>query len=329
MYSHPEGKKLACDLCLHKCRINDRSFGICQIRKNVDGNLNLPYFGIFSGLGFDPIEKKPFYHYKPGTKVYSVGYWGCNLQCPFCQNWAISQSLPERNKSEVTPEALIEALKNEHLDSVCHTYSEPSIHIEYLLECAALAEKDNIYSLLVTNGSLQTEPAQTLYSKMAAVNIDLKSMKPEYYHRVLKGNLSAVMDNIRIAAELTHLEVTTLVVPGNNDSVSEIRKSSSFLKEVEERAGKAIPYHLSRYFPHYKERSEPTSLSLMDELQNEALKHLQFVYLGNTEKSSDTHCPECGATAINRNGYRVKTAYLQENNDAICQDCGSLLPIVL
>ena len=329
MYTTLKDNKLLCELCSHHCIIDEGRSGFCRARENIHTSLHLPFYGLLSGTGIDPIEKKPLYHYRPGTKVFSVGYWGCNLRCPFCQNWQISQQDPGHRTGMVTADSLISQIQNANLDSVCHTYSEPSIHIEYLLECAEKARELEMRSLLVTNGNLEPKPARDLYGKMAAVNIDLKSMNEEYYRRILRGDLNTVLNNIRTAVELSHVEVTSLIVPGNNDSVSEIRKAAVFLRRVEDETGKSIPFHLSRYFPNFKEQTDPPEVLLLKELQHEAQKHISYVYLGNVDEVSETRCRECGFLLIIRHGYKTQNTFAVKNNKVICPNCQACQPITL
>lgn len=331
MYTVSSDTALRCQLCFHRCAIKPGESGFCHVRFNSGGSLALPFYGKISSSGMDPIEKKPFYHYRPGTSIYSLGYWGCNLHCPFCQNWTISQTVPALLScpETVTPSHLIRQLQDSGLDSICHTYSEPSIHFEYLSDCAELAKDSEIKSVLVTNGSILEKPARELYAKMAAVNIDLKSMNPEYYAGKLHGNLNTVLENIRIAASLTHLEVTCLIVPGNNDSIDEMVKAASFLQTVEQCTKTVIPLHISRYFPGYKQKNPPVSPSLLKDIQKECLNYLPYVYLGNTNDPVNTYCHRCGSKVIHRDGYYIKRLFKELSGAAVCQNCGERLPVIL
>ena len=280
----------------------------------------------------DPIEKKPLYHFRPGTEVLSIGFAGCNLNCPFCQNWHISQNtdISGRNYS---PTEIIAAAKQSSARSLAYTYSEPLVHIEFLLDCMKEAREAGIANVLVSNGCVNSEAAEEILKLTDAANIDLKSFSPETYKSTLGGDLEAVLGFIRMAAEKkVHLEITTLIVPGLNDSKAELDKCADFIAGLET-GGNAIPWHLSAYHPDWKWKTPPTSPALINETALRARKRLPYVYSGNIAgEKNETSCPHCGKTLVDRRGYRVDTSGLslkKENGKLLyfCAACGKSVPV--
>ena len=220
-----------CTLCPHRCRIPDGSSGRCGVRVNVNGTLVLPYYGKISSIALDPIEKKPLYHYYPGNQILSVGFLGCNFHCPFCQNYSISQST-DRSTMELTPQEVVNKALAENSFAIAYTYNEPSIHFEFVTATADLARNSSLKNVLVTNGHLEKEAASELLGRMDAVNIDLKSYDDEFYRRELGGDLDTVKQFIRIAGELCHVEITTLLIAERNDSEEELTAIAGFIASV-------------------------------------------------------------------------------------------------
>jgi pyruvate formate lyase activating enzyme len=276
----------------------------------------------------DPIEKKPLYHYHPGSRILSVGFVGCNLQCPFCQNWHISQAgggqrIPSRY---YTPEALIHAAQAEGSGQIAYTYAEPLVHLEYLLECMTLAREAGIANVLVSNGCISDAGAEAVLRLTEAVNIDLKCFSEGTYTRLLQGDLAAVLAFITRAFETgVHLEVTTLVVPGLNDREEEIDRGVAFLASLSPQ----IPLHLSAYHPAYTWEAPATDPLRLQALASRARETLAYVYTGNLPGSSqDTICPRCGRAVIRREGYRIDTSGLCPDGSC-CRWCGNALPITV
>ena len=311
---------IKCSLCPHNCVIHNDKFGICSIRKNESMELKLPWHGVLSAVNIDPIEKKPLYHFYPGSNILSIGFYGCNFHCQFCQNYQISQStISTAGKEPVMPEELMELAGKNGIASIAYTYSEPVIHFEYITECAELAHSKGIKNVLVTNGYLNPSPARELLSLMDGVNVDLKSFTEPFYHKI-GGRLEPVKEFIRLASELTHLEVTTLVIPGENDSEKEIMKIAGFLADLDTN----IPLHLSCYYPVYKYKTPATSISSVLSLAKSAEKFLNFVYPGNVGlKEINTFCPKCNNTIVSRKGYSVSTSGI---TDGKCSKCGNIIP---
>jgi pyruvate formate lyase activating enzyme len=326
-YWRPESDgSVRCELCPHHCRIAEGRWGICKVRRCESGALALPRYGLVSALAMDPIEKKPLHHFLPGSSAFSVGFVGCNLRCPFCQNWRISQDTPERLEP-YTPEALVEAALRSGAPSIAYTYSEPTVHFEFVLAAMGAARSAGLKNVLVTNGCLEGAPARELLGLTDAANVDLKSWSPEGYAKILGGDRDAVLEFIRIAASLCHLEATTLVVPGLSDSRDGIVGIARFLSSL----SPDIPLHLSAYHPDWKYDAAPTGPGLLHEFAALARAELRYVYIGNlAEEGSDTRCPDCGATVIARRGYRVDAAGMKiRGSEASCASCGSALPIVV
>jgi pyruvate formate lyase activating enzyme len=284
----------------------------------------LPYFGLVSSLSTDPIEKKPLHHFLPGSAAFSVGFAGCNLRCPFCQNWSISQELPPRLEA-FSPESLVKAALRSGAPSIAYTYSEPCVHFEFVRNAMTAARRAGLKNVLVTNGCLSPTPARELLALTDAANVDLKSWSADAYEKVLGGDRDAVLEFIRIASSICHLELTTLVVPGISDDEAGILSIASFIAGL----SPDIPLHLSAYRPEWKFRSPPTDPALLASLAAAAGAQLRYVFVGNVPgRSSDTLCPDCGSIVVSRRGYRIDTSGLRKTDSAAyCANCGMALHI--
>lgn len=326
---------VSCYLCPHHCRLKPGQVGICGVRRNEAGILILPYFGKISALALDPIEKKPLYHFHPGRQILSAGFLGCNLHCPFCQNFRISQSTAAATE-DLSPAELVDLAESRGSFGIAYTYNEPVIHAEYILEAAALARKRGLKNVLVTAAFLDEEPAKDIFSAMDAANIDLKGYDEEFYRREIGGRLDAVLRSIRIASTRCHLEVTTLVIPGRTDSPDQIDAISAFVAEIDPN----IPFHLSAYYPTYQYTAPGTPPDLILARAQAARERLNYVYTGNIAGSNDTFCHNCGAILVSRNGYRIRVEHLKPGPGAgteaavaasgysRCGKCGTEVPIV-
>jgi pyruvate formate lyase activating enzyme len=310
---------VVCTLCAHTCRIARGESGICRVRVNRDGAPALPYYAAVSALHVDPIEKKPLYHFHPGAQVLSVGFLGCNFRCPFCQNYSISQSTRASTRA-ILPKELPGLARESDALGVAYTYNEPTIHFEYLTEAAAAVHDAGLANTLVTNGHLTRKPARELLGGMDAVNVDLKSFNASFYEDELGGRLDAVQDFITIAAELTHLEVTTLLIPGKNDSDEEIDAIASFIADL----SPDIPLHLSGYYPTYQYVIAATTPTDLERACGIARGRLNHVYPGNLPGDSTTRCASCGQTLVTRSGYAVRVVGLDGDR---CSACGATSPI--
>jgi len=333
MESLPEGR-LSCSLCHHRCILAEGARGICRVRGNSGGKPDLPFYGLVSSLALDPIEKKPLLHFLPGTEVFSAGFYGCNLRCPFCQNWEISQGT-EAGGSRLKPSALVDLALASGAPSLAFTYSEPTVHFEYLVEAADLAREKGLRTVLVTNGQLNHEPAERLLTRMDAVNLDIKCFSEEAYRRVLKGELHQALDFATLAWQTSWLEVTTLLVPGLDEWEGAVEGIAGFLAGL----SPLLPLHLSAYHPAYRMEEPPTRAALVHELAARARKSLAFVYEGNLAgEDSRSNCQACGSLLVSRRGYRVEAGGLapgvpgslpmSPRSAASCASCGEPAPFV-
>jgi pyruvate formate lyase activating enzyme len=295
--------------------------------RSAEGGGSLPFYGRISSIAIDPIEKKPLFHYRPGQAILSAGFVGCNLRCPFCQNWQISQTTTAAGNF-VSPEDLVAKALAFGLEQIAYTYSEPLVHAEYLTDCMALARSRGIANVLVTNGCVSGEAAGEIIPLADAANIDLKCFSPESYKNVLGGELSAVKDFIKTAAAKIHTEVTTLIVPDFNDGVEEIDSCIDFIASV----SNEIPWHISAYHPAYKLKTPPVKAEVILGIKKRARQKLLYCYTGNIwDDDNDTVCLNCGSVLIKRNGYEVKTPGLVKKSGSggkyHCGQCGTALPV--
>jgi pyruvate formate lyase activating enzyme len=274
-----------------------------------------------SALSVDPIEKKPLYHFLPGSQTYSIGFVGCNLRCPFCQNFGISQSTNSQT-FVVEPENLVREALKARCPSIAHTYSEPLVHAEFVIESMRAARAAGLLNVLVTNGNASADAAGEILSLCDAVNVDLKGWDPSFYHDELGGDLRETVDFITMAhARGVHVEVTTLVIPGKNDEETQVEGMASFLGSL----SNDIPYHLSAYRPMYRYTIPATPASTIDLLVEHARRHLRYVYPGNAQfHRSSTRCPSCNAVLVSRDGYSVDASGLAGGH---CAACGAPAPI--
>ncbi|MBC3797911.1 AmmeMemoRadiSam system radical SAM enzyme [Acetobacterium tundrae] len=273
--------KVECLLCPHHCKLNEDGIGFCRARVNQSGTITALNYGLITSMALDPIEKKPLRRFFPGSKILSVGSFGCNLRCPFCQNYEISQAgFEEAYARKMSPESLIDealSLRDQGNIGVAYTYNEPLVGYEFVRDCAKEAKKNGLKNVVVTNGCFCEEPMRELLPDIDALNIDLKGFTQQFYDK-LKGDLETVKRTIQIATEYSHVEVTTLIVPGENDSVAEIRALSKWLASV----GKDIPFHLTRFFPNYKMLDrDATEVAEVYRLAEKARESLEYVYVGN------------------------------------------------
>ena len=285
--------KLRCDVCFRHCELPEGAIGFCGSRKCVNGTLVADNYGRVTSLALDPIEKKPLHRFHPGSMILSVGSYGCNLRCPFCQNYEISwskQALRLRDRAEyISPEqlaGLAARYRREGNIGVAFTYNEPLIGYEYVLDTARLIREQGMKTVLVTNGTAELSVLEKLGPYIDAMNIDLKGFTDRYYENVLCGSRRMVMDFIREAVKLSHVEITTLIIPGENDSESEMRELAGWIRGLKDaegrRIGERIPLHISRFFPrfHMTDR-DATDVGVVYRLAEVAREELEFVYTGN------------------------------------------------
>ncbi len=314
-YSIQPDRTVRCSLCPHECSIASGKAGFCKVRQHRDGKLLATNYGQVASMALDPIEKKPLYHYYPGHTILSVGTIGCNLACRFCQNWHISrENAPtEPLRPEELRDLAVRAHQVHGSIGLAYTYSEPGVWFEFLTTVMPLIHEAGLKNVLVTNGFLQPEPWQELLQWTDAANIDLKGFSDEYYRTMCSGKLDPVLANIRLAVQQIPVELTTLVIPGENDAPRQIDAMAQWIAQLDPK----IPLHLSRYFPNYQMTVDPTPLETMAEAYRIAKAHLPYVYLGNLGGTNDTLCPACGAVWVERSGYQTKV-----NVDETCRNCG-------
>lgn len=320
-YTKDEDGKILCYLCPQRCHIKEGGIGFCGARKVEDGVLYTLNYGNISSASLDPIEKKPLYHYKPGSFILSVGSFGCNFRCGFCQNSSISQNKPQTQLVE--PEELVNfALRQENNIGLAFTYNEPSIWYEYIRNVCEKSQNEDLDLILVSNGYISEEPLQTLLPFIDAANIDLKAFNNKFYKNVCYGDIKAVMNNIEKVHGKLHLEITTLLVEGYNDSDDEIESLCKWLSDL----NPDIPLHLSRYFPSYKFDAPATSIDRMENCSNIAREYLNYVYVGNVPNiTNNTYCPKCGEIVIDRSAFSAKINL----KEGYCLNCGYKINVVI
>lgn len=306
LYEVNKSKIIHCFLCNHNCRIADGKFGLCSVRQNIDGKLYTLVYGKLAAAHVDPVEKKPLYHFLPGSTSYSVATVGCNFKCGFCQNWQISQtSAVENSKTqETSPIEIVNAAMENGCRSISYTYTEPTIFFEYALDIAREAKKHKLYNIFVSNGYMTKEAAGEIKPYLDAANIDLKSFSDEFYKKTCRARLTPVLDTIKLLKKLNvWLEITTLVIPGENDSEGELNDIARFIAET----GKDIPWHISRFHPDYRFNEQAhTPVKTLQAARDIGLKHgLRYVYIGNADGGSDTWCHNCKSLLIRRQYFDI------------------------
>lgn len=319
-----KSRKVRCEICANYCKIADGSYGICKQHKNINGELFDESFGVVSSLNADPIEKKPLYHFLPGTLTYSVGGFGCNMGCLHCQNYMISQEFDKiSDKFNILPETIVENAINQGCKSIAWTYNEPTIHLPFNKKTSLLAKRKNLKIVYVSNGYMSDQSLSEILNFVDAFNIDLKSMSQNFYKKICKADLNIVLDNLkRIYDADKHLEITNLLINGYNDLTEEITKLANFIAD---NLGCDIPLHFSRAFPYYKLNDiSPTAEDKLFEAKRIADDcGLEYVYIGNLDCDANTYCPDCGEILLKRNNYSTEVL----NNDKKCIKCGKELNI--
>jgi pyruvate formate lyase activating enzyme len=316
-------KKGQCHLCAHECRIPEAGFGICGVRQNVQGTLYTHVYGEVIAANVDPVEKKPLYHFLPGSMIYSVATIGCNFKCGFCQNWQISQvSTADGDvvpKRQMMPQEIVAEAKRNHCLSIAYTYTEPTIFFEYAYDTARLAKKAGLRNVFVTNGYMTRQALDVISPYLDAANVDLKSFSDDTYRRTCKAGLQPVLDTLAAMKEIgVWLEVTTLVVPGENDSEQELRQIAKYLAGIDTR----IPWHISRFHPDYKFQDH-TATPIETMLKAREIGRgagLRYIYLGNIAEGTDTNCERCHERVIERRYMGLNDCRLDNGH---CPSCGT------
>ena len=321
LWNKLDEKRVHCYLCAHECRISESKFGICGVRQNVGGILYTLVYGEGIAAHVDPIEKKPLYHFLPGTMSYSIATVGCNFKCGFCQNWQISQASMRNgvvaSRGTLMPEQIVEETKKNNCSSISYTYTEPTIFFEYAYDTARLTKQAGLYNVFVTNGYMTRQALDMIKPYLDAANVDLKSFSEAYYKKNCKAHLQPVLDTIASMKELgIWLEVTTLVIPGENDSDEELSQIAEFLARVD----KDIPWHISRFHPDYRllDHTATPVETLRRAREIGHRKGLRYIYLGNVPEGANTYCYRCQQLVTERRYMGVKSDNLKKGRCPAC-----------
>ncbi|MBN2690197.1 MAG: AmmeMemoRadiSam system radical SAM enzyme [Gammaproteobacteria bacterium] len=316
--------RIECEVCPRHCKLSDGQRGFCFVRQCQSDKIVLTTYGLSSGLAIDPVEKKPLYHFYPGSKVFSLGTAGCNLSCKFCQNWHISAARDINILSQkASPREIAEYAKNHNCESVAFTYNEPTIFLEYAIDTAKECHKLGIKTIAVTNGYIEKEACAEFYKYIDAANVDLKAFNDATYAKLMGGHLQVVLDTLLYLKHETDvwLEITTLLIPGENDSDAELQAECNWIVE---NLGVDVPLHFSAFFPAWKMLDkEPTSLKTLQRARNIAKQSgIRHVFLGNIydPASSHTYCHNCGKIIIERHNYQILSYHLTGDK---CEFCGT------
>lgn len=317
--------RIQCDLCPRFCKLHDSQRGLCFVRQNRSGQIVLTSYGRSSGFCIDPIEKKPLNHFYPGSAVFSFGTAGCNLACKFCQNWDISKSREmDTLMSQAAPEKIAAVAAEHQCISVAYTYNDPVIFHEYAIDTALACRELGIRSVAVSAGYVCAKPREEFYRVMDAANIDLKAFTEKFYHKITGSHLQEVLETLLYIKQETAvwLELTTLLIPGENDSEHELQAMTQWVAEY---LGTDVPMHFSAFHPDWKMRDKPRTAtqSLLTARRIALDNGIRYAYVGNVHRpeAQSTYCHHCGAELIGRNGYQLSVWNLSETGD--CKACGT------
>ncbi len=320
------GNRVKCLLCPRECEVADVERGYCGVRENQGGKYQTLVYGALCSANVDPIEKKPLFHYLPGTTAFSVATAGCNIECKFCQNWQISQFRPEQVESvHIDPERLISACRSRQAPTIAYTYSEPVIFYEYMHDTAALARQQGLGSVMISNGYIQEKPLRQLCQQLTGVKIDLKAFTEQFYRETCAGELKPVLATLEVLKDIgIWFELVILVIPTLNDAPQEIEGMSRW---VVEHLGPDVPMHFTRFHPTYRVTNlPPTPVSTLERCRQIALEAgVHYVYAGNvaTHPGENTYCHGCGTELIRRVGFLVKSNQIA---DGQCPKCHTPIP---
>ena len=325
-YEKGSGARVRCTLCPHHCTLPPGRRGICLTRENHDGVLVSRNYGAPVSWALDPIEKKPLYHFHPGTAIFSMGANGCNLQCRFCQNHEIARRvLPVASRCA---DELLALYLQSGAPGIAFTYTEPVVWYETVLEIGMRVKQRGGYTVMVTNGFVEPQPLAKLLEVIDAWNVDIKSIRPAFYRRLCKGDCAPVLRSCEQIQRTAHLEITTLLIPGENDHPHEVDTLAAWIATT---LGRETPLHLSGYVPRYRMTLPPTPSATIRRACEQARGHLDYVYPGNcaAATTSDTCCPGCAATLIRREGYQVRICEDLLSSPPRCAQCGKDIPVTL
>lgn len=324
-YEKLDNQQVSCFLCAHHCKIADQKFGFCRVRQNLAGTLFTHTYGKVVAANIDPIEKKPLYHFLPGSTSFSIAAIGCNFRCEFCQNWEISQACFQKGDcpgTELAPEEVVNFASKNKCKSISYTYTEPTIFFEYALETAKKAKEKGLKNIFVSNGYMTPECLETIKPFLDAANIDLKFFKDASYKKICAASLQPVLDSIKLLKKMgIWVEITTLVIPDKNDSEEELSSIAEFIASVD----KEMPWHVSRFQPNYKlTHDQATPEAALEKARAIGAKAgLKFVYAGNVSGwGNDTNCPKCSQLLIKREVFSILENNLEKGK---CRNCNAIL----
>jgi len=324
LYDKLEGETVQCYLCAHRCTIREGRRGVCQVRENDGGTLYTRVYGRVIAEHVDPIEKKPLFHFYPGSRAYSIATPGCNFRCRWCQNASISQMPRDRGMlqgRDTPPGDVVAAARRANCRSIAYTYTEPTIFFEYTDDVGKLAHEEDMANVFVTNGFMTPEMLEEMDPTLDAANVDLKAFRDDTYREYVGARLEPVLDSLKKMKELgIWLEVTTLVIPGINDDPEELRDAARF---VAQELGPETPWHISRFFPSYKMNdTPPTPLKTVEQaLEIGQEEGLRYVYAGNVPGEAHTSCHACGERLVRRRGYTIMENRVSAAGE--CPECGT------
>ena len=321
--------RVRCDLCNHRCAIDDGERGICRVRENRKGILYSLVYGKIIAAHVDPIEKKPLFNFHPGTRAFSIATVGCNFKCAHCQNADISQLPAESDRikgQEASPEQIVRTAEKSDCESIAYTYTEPTIFMEYAYDTAKIAHQRGIKNIFVTNGYMTEEALRAIQPYLDAANVDLKGFTEEHYREICGARLQPVLNTIKLMKELgIWVEVTTLIIPGANDSDEVLRNIAEFILSL----GPETPWHVSRFHPTYKMLDVPSTpaQSVVRARQIGMEMGLRYVYSGNIpgDEGENTYCYNCGKIVIPRYGYQLGDVHIK---DSKCEYCGAEIDVI-
>lgn len=329
LYERLDDGKVRCILCSHRCRISPGKRGFCAVRENREGTLYTLNYNVVSSEALDPIEKKPLFHFHPGSLAYSLGTIGCNFRCKHCQNWTISQiDLDEANAIEMSPQVAVERAVASGAEVIAWTYNEPTIWFEYTYDCAKLAKEAGVATAYITNGYITREALEMIAPYLDAFRVDIKAFTEEFYHDIASAKLAPVLESAKLAKELgIHVEVVNLVIPTLNDSSEEMREMCMWIHDY---LGADTPVHFTRFHPYYKLQDiSSTPLSTLERAYSIAREEgLRYVYLGNVPgtEHENTFCPQCGELLIKRGMFSIELNQLTD--EQTCPRCGNHIAVV-
>lgn len=321
-----ENNRVECTLCPRYCKLRPGQHGFCFVRKNVDGKLFSLAYGKPYAVNVDPIEKKPLFHFLPGSRILSIGTAGCNIACKFCQNWDISKARFDQDRSiDLPPSRLVQLAMHYEAESIAYTYNEPTIFAEYAMDTASLGKENRLRNVMVTNGYITPKALETVYENIDAANVDLKSFDENFYQKLTLSHLEPVLNTLRLLKQRgVWIEITNLVIPGHNDDMKEISRMCEWiLAEL----GPYVPLHFTAFHPDHKLMdTPPTTPTALLQARKKAMQiGLKYVYVGNVvnEEASSTYCHQCGSVLIRRNWHTISVVNLQEGK---CKRCGQTIP---